>query len=436
MRLLKGGKGFAYSLKRIIKLGVYSSLSSVFALSLYANYRHKSKIDGFKEFKQIKEVTQTLTNTFAETVTEQLSQHLQVNPQKFETLSDKGKIRFLENLLNDPEGRVSQNFKVPKNLKNQVLFWFKVFNIYSNTDIILHNINEPWKIYTVVDTSGLSGKERFLKVREALKQFPQYQNQIRQQQGMKNSVAFALEKSGRYMKNMEKIFRENKLPVELVRLPIVESSFNPQAYSKVGAAGLWQFMRKTGKHFLESINTHIDERLSPFKATEAAAQLLKENFQILGSWPLAVSAYHHGPGLILKAKKVLGTNDLGVMISTFNHPQYQFASKNYYTEFLAAVYTEKYHDKLFEDLEKEKPLKYDDVILGYSMRVKAIMDICRISLEELKLYNPDLKTQAFQSSYYLPENHWLKLPQGKKKYMDQFHKEAEEARKFMEGLKS
>ena len=96
----------------------------------------------------------------------------------------------------------------------------------------------------------------------------------------------AIKRSGRYLPLMESIFaREYNLPVELTRLPFVESSFNIRARSKVGASGIWQFMRSTGKLFLK-INDGVDERNDPIRATEAAAKLLKMNFGSLKSWPL------------------------------------------------------------------------------------------------------------------------------------------------------
>ena len=85
------------------------------------------------------------------------------------------------------------------------------------------------------------------------------------------------------------------LPTELAALPHVESSFNTYAYSKVGAAGMWQFMRGTGRRFLR-IDAAVDERLDPYRSTEAAASFLEQNYIVLGSWPLALTAYNHGAG--------------------------------------------------------------------------------------------------------------------------------------------
>ena len=409
------------SLRKIIKLSIYSGFYSIFTLSLYANYRHKVQSGDIPELIK----TENLVS---------IVEKFDINPEKYFTLPYTDKESFLEYVLDDPDSRISNQFHIPEGLRSRVHFWMKVYNLYSNNQVILHDIDNPWKIYDVVDVSGLSKKESREKVREARLRFKNSSSHIREQQGMRNSIAYALQQSGRYMEGMEEIFTKHRLPLELVRLPIVESSFKPTAYSNVGAAGMWQFMRKTGKHFLDQINNQIDERLSPFKATEAAAQLMKENFQILGTWPLAVSAYHHGPGVLIQAQKKLNTNNLARIVQKFNHPTYGFASQNYYAEFVAALFTEQYKDKLFEDVEVLSPLEHDDIILEYSMRVQTILDLCKLSLEALKKYNPDLKHKAFSSSYYLPEGHWLKLPPRTKKPLEEFHEEARRAKEFIKQL--
>ena len=100
--------------------------------------------------------------------------------------------------------------------------------------------------------------------------------------------------------------RTRALPQELAALPHVESSFNPSAYSHAGAAGLWQFMPGTGKQYLR-IDRAVDERYDPWKSSEAAAKLLGANYRVTGAWPLAITAYNHGAGGMMRAVKQLGT---------------------------------------------------------------------------------------------------------------------------------
>ncbi len=425
-RMVKWVRNTLFSIKRIVKITIYASFFSIFCLSLYANYRHKVEKGEMEDVFTFKNLEETISP---------LEQHFEVHPKLFSSLSQSEKTSFLEDLLEDRENRISNEFDISSDFKERVLFWFKVFNLYSSNHIILHDSEMPWKIFAVVNTAGMSKSKEKVAVSQARSRIGKSSSQVREQRGLRNSIAHAIKQSGLYIDNMEEIFAKHHLPIELTRLPIVESSFNPKAYSYVGAAGMWQFMRKTGKHFLDKIDNSIDERLSPLKATEAAAELLKENYKIFGDWPLAISAYHHGPALLHSARYKLGTKHLPHIIKKFEHPDYGFASKNYYAEFLAALYTEKYHDLLFEDLEKKSPLTYDDIVMEYSMRVKTIMEICNVSLQDIKTYNPELKSKAFSANYYLPEDHWLKLPLGSKKYMDQFNQEAEEAKQYIEALK-
>src|SRR5580704_4196517 len=136
------------------------------------------------------------------------------------------------------------------------------------------------------------------------------------------------------------------LPAELAVLPHVESSFNPSAYSKVGAAGLWQFMRSTGRRYMR-IDNAVDDRLDPFRSTEAAAQLLAYNYRLLGTWPLALTAYNHGAEGVRRAKETLGTDDIVKIVRQYHGKTFGFASRNFYVSFLAALEIDRNPDKYF-----------------------------------------------------------------------------------------
>ena len=130
---------------------------------------------------------------------------------------------------------------------------------------------------------------------------------VRAQRGVKERFATGLELSRRYLEQMQEIFREEGLPVELTYLPLVESSFNIRARSPAGAVGIWQFMRTTGRRYLR-VNRSVDERRDPLESTRAAAQLLKENYAIFGDWPLAITAYNHGREGIMRAVSKVGSD--------------------------------------------------------------------------------------------------------------------------------
>ena len=210
---------------------------------------------------------------------------------------------------------------------------------------------------------------------------------------------------------MEQIFAKYDVPVEIVKLPLVESSFNENAQSKVGASGVWQFMPAMGKKFLK-IGHHADERNSPIKATEAAAKMLKGNFKILKSWPLAITAYNHGPGGLIKAKKILKTDDLEEIIENYKGRRFSFASQNFYSEFLAALYADKYQQEIFGTLDKHSPIEADTLRLKRSIRVMELAKIAGVTVEEIKLHNPDLRKRVVKRNPFLPAGYTIRLPVG------------------------
>ena len=116
---------------------------------------------------------------------------------------------------------------------------------------------------------------------------------LRFQLGQADRFRAGLVRSGAYKPYIHEAFVKQGLPRELGALPHVESSFDPTAYSKVGAAGMWQFMRSTGVRYMR-IDHIVDERRDPFLATDAAVRLLADNYSVLQSWPLALTAYNHG----------------------------------------------------------------------------------------------------------------------------------------------
>ena len=142
---------------------------------------------------------------------------------------------------------------------------------------------------------------------------------IRFQLGQSDRFRAGLIRSGAWETHIAETLANLGLPAELAVLPHVESSFNPAAYSKVGAAGLWQFMRSTGRRYMR-IDGAVDDRLDPFRSTEAAAQLLAYNYRVLGTWPLALTAYNHGSAGVRRAKEQLGTDDIVKIVRSYTQP--------------------------------------------------------------------------------------------------------------------
>jgi hypothetical protein len=177
---------------------------------------------------------------------------------------------------------------------------------------------------------------------------------VRFQLGQSDRFRAGLVRSGAWEPHIAEVLANLGLPAEIAALPHVESSFDPYAYSKVGAAGLWQFMRSTGRRFLR-IDAAVDERLDPYRETEAAAQLLSYNYRLLGSWPLAITAYNHGAEGVRRARELLGTDDIVRIVRDYHSPSFGFASRNFYVSFLAALSIaqdpEKYFGGVVRDAE-------------------------------------------------------------------------------------
>src|SRR5205823_3111101 len=128
---------------------------------------------------------------------------------------------------------------------------------------------------------------------------------VHTQVGIKERFRQGIIRSGRYAEVFQEIFEKQGVPAEIALLPLVESSFENRARSNAGAAGIWQFTRGTGRLYL-NVNRKLDERLDPARATRAAARLLHDNYNALGSWPLAITAYNHGRAGMLRAQSEAG----------------------------------------------------------------------------------------------------------------------------------
>jgi membrane-bound lytic murein transglycosylase D len=377
-----------------------------------------------------------------------------LDTQKLDPVSAK------ESILNDSENRVSDSFSIPADLRERVGFWFDVYSRYGTNQKVIHFANLPWIVFKVIDVSDIvnSDKPRFkwmrvekgdrlvkaevdhirkatrsVAVRKNLNSLNEYEKlvvdalrplggdvrkharsavgAIRVQTGQRDFFTEGLRVSPRYLGEMEQIFIKNKLPIELTRLPFVESSFNRQAVSKVGASGVWQIIANTGRKFM-IVNNAIDERISPLKATQTAAQLLKENFSILHrSWPLAITAWNHGPSGVRTAIQGSGSRELGKIISRFHSRNFDFASSNFYCEFLAALHAQIYRDKLFEKVEQDPPINEGVIKLSRSVRPSILIKAIKISSEEFLRYNPDLKG-AVLNNLPLPIGYHLHIPSG------------------------
>ncbi len=230
---------------------------------------------------------------------------------------------------------------------------------------------------------------------------------IRCQIGQNDRFAQGLIQSGAYIDEIRDIFKSHGLPEDLAFLPHVESSFNVKAYSKFGAAGIWQFTRSTGKRFMK-VGYVLDERRDPIRASHAAAQLLKDNYKKLGSWPLAITAYNHGATGMSRAKRKHGRYP--EIFKSYRSRTFKFASRNFYAEFLAAREVADNYVAYFGNLVLDRPSLTKRVpIEGYVL----FEDLCayfHLSPERLKSHNPALRKPVYEGQKYVPKGYTLRIP--------------------------
>jgi membrane-bound lytic murein transglycosylase D len=341
-------------------------------------------------------------------------------------------------------------FPVPPDVQHRVDFWIKIFSKYGRNQVIIHDMDHMNVIYDVVDLSEISGtrRSRFGKVdgarreiRAALQRLSQITGpsdtlklslrereiyslwsfsddprkfgkaaaNIHLQYGVRELFLKGLQRSGAYLDTMQTIFRQHDLPEDICYLPHVESAFNPRAYSKVGAAGIWQFTRSTGRLYLK-IDYAIDERFDPYLATHAAARLMRHNHDELASWPLAITAYNHGKGGMLKAKKQIGSDDLGDIIESYDGRAFGFASKNFYSEFLAAREIAKNYRTYFGEVLLEMPEKHQIFEVPSFITLDALSRKFSLNKDIVAELNPALRRPILKSARRLPKGYKLRLP--------------------------
>ena len=351
--------------------------------------------------------------------------------------------------------QISSSFP-SKGFEDRIEFWKAIFTEYGDREVLIHDQNDVRLIYEVVRFArevrddGVEYERQRKELEKREKEFQRLFEEIRRygydsekltkthkkiirlleshgyspssrllrelgknmrsQRGIKEKFREGLIRSGQYLSRIETIFKEHGLPAELALLPHVESSFDYSVYSKRGAAGIWQFIRGTGRRYLK-INRSVDERLDPLKSSEAAARLFRENYDTLGNWPLAVTAFNHGTNGMARAKRRFGA-DLGKIIQQYQSRTFGFASKNFYAEFLAAVVVARNYSDYFGPLELASPRQYDTISLERSHRLSHFTQIQGLTEDILRDYNPHIRADVWQRSKILPAGLELHLPQG------------------------
>ncbi len=347
----------------------------------------------------------------------------------------------------------SQTFPTPKILEPNVEFWKKVYGVYDEDQVMIHDKDDLEVIYEVVNFEDLIPNHESVSMRQKWKRIAEVKKgyakairslagkidsngklnvmehqvlqafggsvtkdrllraarNIRGQQGLKQRFRKGIERAGLYMDKIRKTFREYNLPPALVYLPHVESSFNYKAYSKAGAAGLWQFTRSSARIYKMKVNYDIDERFDPVAATAAAARHLVGNYELLKSWPLSVTAYNHGPNGMRRAKRQFG-DDMGTIVRRYKSRSFGFASRNFYAEFLAAYEVATNYEKYFGPVVPMKPIKYLSFKTKKYYSVSTLMTKFALTKKEFQRFNPALRPPVLRGQRRIPRNYTLHVP--------------------------
>ena len=235
--------------------------------------------------------------------------------------------------------------------------------------------------------------------------------QVRLQMGLRDRMKKAMYLSGKYLDRMESIFRKNEMPVELTRIVFVESSFNIYAHSKVGASGLWQIMPNVARE-KGYIGTNFDKRNHPIEATKLAADMLKQNYNELKSWPLAITAYNHG---LAGVKRMLRKNEAIRIEELIDSDKvtrtWGFASKNFYACFLAVLEVERNASQLLgDDLIKADAIAYKEFRLKSAKKKSEVVQWFDGSFTRLKQMNPHLNWVSINRKQVIPAGVSLMIP--------------------------
>ena len=352
---------------------------------------------------------------------------------------------------------ISPTFRPASDLEGRVAFWRLIFTKYGANQAVVHHRSHPELVYSVLDFTELKNrysgrqfarkksariKAEVKRIRDSLRflasgkeprdkferrvsafmetlpgkarkkyLFAAEVKQVRSQTGIKERFRDGIRRSGRYLYAIEEIFRQAGLPLELSRLPLVESSFDYKAYSSKGAAGIWQFTRSTGKSYLR-VNASIDDRRDPIAASRAAARYLAHAYKRLKAWPLAVTSYNHGISGVMRGVKQTGSRNIVDLIRRYKSRTFGFASGNFYAEFLAALEIEQNWRHYFPDLKIDEPWLFDEVKLERSLTYRQFLNGTKVAQGDFDRLNKGLMKPVRQGRVRIPKGYVVKVPRG------------------------
>jgi len=339
-----------------------------------------------------------------------------------------------------------ETFPFPEELQPDVEFWVSIFTQYDTDEGVLHDNRDLAIVYERLDMPANLGRRernrRVKKRRDALAAvlrslangkrdnlsaeqarvlalwpadvstatLDAAAGRIRFQHGLTDRFREGLERSGRWRDFIEAEFAALGVPVELAALPHVESSYNPNARSHVGASGIWQFTRSTGRRFMR-VDHVIDERNDPFEATRGAARLLAYNYSITGNWPMAITAYNHGLSGVRRAMRRYGDTAYVDILRRYNGRTFGFASRNFYVAFLAAKEVDQNPEQYFPGVVRESPTAYAELKLPDYVPADELAAALGLSAKQVAKHNPSLQATVWQGSKHVPRDFNLRMPE-------------------------
>ena len=343
---------------------------------------------------------------------------------------------FFTALMAPAVAQNASDFPRPESLEPAVQFWIRVYTEVDTQSGFLHDAEHLDVIYTALplDRKQIEAKREAIKAaltalstgkrsglsaeeQQVLALWPaNVSNQtlkiasdnVRWQLGQSNRFLAGLRRSGAYREHIQKVIAAKNLPPQLVVLPHVESSFNPGAYSSADAAGMWQFTRATGQRFMR-IDHIVDERMDPYIAAEAAMSLLEYNYRVLGTWPLALTAYNHGAGGIARAVREMGSSNIEDIVANYKGRRFGFASRNFYAQFLAVNEVEERAESFFGKVDYNPAPNFTELATDAYIDAEVFARSANISLAQLKADNPALRPVVWEGQKRIPRGFKMKL---------------------------
>ncbi len=370
---------------------------------------------------------------------------------------------YAHHLLPQHQLQCSNNFPCPKELQRRVDFWIQVFKGWGKEIAIFHNPNVPEQVYSVVNTgAGCSNRvsKKIKKERNRLsvalgnvaakmesgsqlkspeeihltalfntqtpKQIRFASTVVRCQSGVKDGFLKGLQRFNRYKYLVDTVLKQYQLPAEIRYLPFVESSYDPAAYSKVGAAGMWQIMPRTARTLGLELNAAIDERLDPEAATHAAARYLVRSRDSLTELartidpkiteqqinPFIITSYNYGLNGMRRAITRVRPDYLSVL-KYYKSPRFRVAVKNFYASFLAAQHVTLNAQQYFGSVAEYEQIQYQTLVLKQATSLQRIKSVFKITESQLKPLNLGLTRFIWNGWRMIPAGYPLKLPPSK-----------------------